>query len=106
MWWFRDLKYKLRWFLQRLTRGYSDDEVWSFRYAHARWCLKRLRAFRAKMKTHPAELTPEQWWDYISTMIEAFEIIERDDTDEIDREFGGVRRGLQLFADWYLHLWD
>jgi len=72
---------KLRFFWQRLTRGWDESETWSLDYTVARFIIPRLKFFRDNLHGHPDRtpsgkpLTFEGWQEIIDKMIFSFEHI-------------------------------
>lgn len=59
----RNVKLLLRefkFFWQRLTRGFGDDELWSLDDTIAEFILPRLKAFTKQRTSHPTGLTEEK----------------------------------------------
>ena len=53
------MRYKIRWFLQKLFRGYSDPEVWDLQWHTAKYVLPRLKKLRKIRHGFPAMLCEE-----------------------------------------------
>lgn len=118
-----NIKYMLIHWWQRRTRGFSDDVCWNLEYEMAKWILPRLRRYKEIKNGYPCELTEEQWDEYLSRMIRGFELyIANADTEppfdigwhepvddwrarhkECQKE---MQENLDLFWEYYRHLWD
>lgn len=110
----------LRFFYQRLTRGFDDSATWSLDTHLAQLIAPRLKLFK-KLNTHawpgPVEGMPEtglfstfeEWQEALGKMIYAFECYASEDRDywefsEVERK--KIQEGLFLFAKCYGALWD
>ncbi len=102
--WFRDT-----W--QRLTRGYTDSDIWNLDTTIAKFVLPRLRALRDGGGCgNPDGLTMEEWNALMGEMIYAFEYYASSE-DRIcatsnSNELSRIQGGLAAFAVYYCHLWD
>jgi hypothetical protein len=111
----------VRWFLQRLIRGYDDRSLWSLDFALFEWFLPKVRAFRkmSRMGTpyHPTRLdeygdpgamTEGEWNSILSEIeysLEYFVTRERWPCKG-DAEYRRVMRGYGLLFKWLPALWD
>jgi hypothetical protein len=97
----------IRYWWQRLTRGWDDSETWSLDHTFAHFALPRLRRFKEITIGCPAELTEEEWKDIIQEMIDAFDFFaNRQFTIEpTEEEWARANEGMRLFAKWYNYLW-
>ena len=101
---------------RRSPVGYALEEVWDLNDHLVAWVLPQLRAMQAAGPfSYPCELTAEQWEEYVAEMVRSLDIWDRDRrceplTDEEQREVyaEGSRydRGLELFGQWWRHLWQ
>ena len=103
--------------LQKLRRGYSDPEWYSFEYSHSEYCIPRLKHLRKVMNSWPGGFyeeiqTPEDWGKILDEMIEGFEAnlkldnCEYETTEEATKLRDKLDRGMTLFGKYYWHLWD
>lgn len=107
--WFLNLPDRVKWFFQRVFRGYDDPGWWDIEISLARWIIPRLKHLREHTHGYPPGVGGEESWDKIlGKIILAFELIVEmlgEDTnlppirDQIDE-------GLDLFRKWYFNLWD
>jgi hypothetical protein len=99
----RDIKF----FFQRVYRGWDDSETWSLDSSLAKIVLPRLKRFRELYGGRPARLTTEEWANIIDEMIFAFEFHTSEErwccTDK--DKWNRVNNGLELFGKYYSHLW-
>ena len=95
---------KIKFFFQRIKRGFDDSETWSLDYQFYRWLLPRLKRFRQLTKTYPCNMTYEKWLKDIDVAIADLEILT-DDTvfgDEYDEAY---KRFIKWFSKNLNHLW-
>jgi hypothetical protein len=93
--------------LQRVTRGFDDSELWSLDVTIARFVLPRLRAFAAVDHGHPNDMTMAQWQEAMAKMVRAFElIVEEDGAMMLPGRDEECQEGLDLFARYFRALWD
>jgi hypothetical protein len=103
----RRIKYAIKFFFQRLFRGWDDSETWALDGSLAQIIAPRLKRFKQVNNCHPDEFTEEEWDATIDKMIFAFEWASSEkkynwiDTEEFKR----VEEGIALFAKYYFHLW-
>jgi hypothetical protein len=102
---------------QREERGFDDTELWGLDCTIAKFIVPRLKAFLPYTEAaYPAHLKPEDsdegedkatesWTEIVQAMIDGFEIIANDQTVMDDEEKKKVQRALDLFRDYYFHLW-
>jgi hypothetical protein len=69
---------EIKWFFQRVFRGYSYVDLWNLNDHLSSVIHKRLLAFK-KMKRHgyPSDTTEEEWETSINDMLQAFDIINK-----------------------------
>ena len=94
---------------QRLTRGWSDDELWGLDFTIAKWLLPRLKGFKEQGCSfcHPCDTTPEEWKDMVDKMILTMELMKREGEQGFleDHEYKFVDEGLELFGKRFRNLW-
>ena len=101
------IKRSLHHFLQKLVRGFSDDETWSLDYSLAKLILPRLVRFKKLNIGYPHGLSEHEWNAKLDGMIVAFEFLgseERWDCYE-QKKWDEVQESLNEFAKYYLNLW-
>ena len=97
---------------QRIKNGFDASELWNFDSTISAFILPRLKMFKKIHHGYPGELTPKQWVKTIDKMIVAFEMVADDDLKynntkaDYKRNMKKIDEGLQLFAKWFLSLWD
>lgn len=100
-------KRSAKFFFQRLTRKWSDDETWNLDTRLAEHILPRLKRFKQLNTCYPPDITFEEWNKHLDAMIYAFDYLSQDiadrvETVEIEED---VQKGLDLFAQFYRGLW-
>lgn len=75
--------YEPKYFLQRLFRGWSDDQLWSLDYTLGNIIVKYLKLFKeSKRQGYPANLTEEEFEKILDDMIEGIDYLTNaDDCD-------------------------
>lgn len=100
---------------QKITRGWSDDDLWSLDLTIARFAAPRLRELQKNPVGWPDQhfKTCEDWEDAIGKMARAFElIIEENDTypawwgEGTAPEYKEIEDGLDLFRQHFRDLWQ
>ena len=110
--WKYEVWFKIKEYLRKKIRGYSDSEWYNFNTETAKYIIPRLKHLRKNLHGWPGEYqgfkTPEEWEKAIDEMIWTFEFINSDDFDFVkDRaKWDRMQNGLNLFAKNYTHLWD
>ena len=116
---------KVRFFFQRLTRGWDDSELWSLNYTIAKFTLPRLQRFKNYHMSYPNNdddyKSSEDWQKILDKMIYglqacihiwyAEEKIVVDDVvyekyEDIEWDWFRVSEGLELFGKYFRDLWD
>lgn len=104
--WYR-IKRSIKYFFQRIFRGWSDRDLWSLDLTIARFTLPRLKRFRERNIGTPGGFTEEEWKETLDMMIYAMESVVQDCAgmdDDIDWE--DVQIGLELFGKYFRELWE
>ena len=103
-------KFRIKMFLQKIFRGYSDEEIWNLNAHAALWILKRLIVFRNMDRISTAwhfeekrPLTLEEWNAIIDEMI-YYLLVVADEIYDIDLE--RYHKAKDLFAKYFIALWD
>ena len=109
---------QVKFFFQRMFRGYSDDEVWDLDNAILRFTLPRLKKLRKITQSFPCnfiEENTEEGWDkwkvMLDKMIHAIELKLKDeywfmDNEHRETDEAAVIEGMALFHEYFDALWD
>ena len=100
-------KRAIRFFFQRLTRGWDDGDTFSLDQPLAKLIAPRLRRFTEVRAGHPSDMTDEEWGAILDKMVAAFEWYASDDRWG-PNEFKNIEKhqeGIELFAKHYAGLW-
>ena len=100
---------EIRFFYQKITRGFSGKDLWDLRTGIAEFILPRLIEFRDITASHPPTISMHEWGIILSEMVIAFELIKKHNGDNSvvipDNDYRKIERGLRLFSEYYLDLW-
>lgn len=104
---------KLKWYIkqkwQKLTRGYSDEELWNLDSTICKWLLPRLKTFKEKTIGYPPDLkSPKEWDEILEKIILALELYNSDLLDSPEQariEGKQIKEGLELFGKYFGNLW-
>jgi hypothetical protein len=99
------LKRKIKFFYQRMTRGWDDSETWSLDYSLSKLILPRLLRF--KELRDPIVLSTGDWDSDMNKMIAAFEFLGSEERWNCydNNKWNEVQEGVDLFAKHYVNLW-
>lgn len=67
------MKREIKWFWQRITRGFDDRETWNLEITIAEFVLPRLKVFKKHNNGYPHTLTETEWESVLDDMIYAME---------------------------------
>lgn len=100
-------KIKQKW--QKLTRGYSDEELWNLDSTICEWLLPRLKTFKEKTIGYPPTLNSlKEWKDILEKIILALELHNSDLPDNPEQariEGKQIKEGFELFGKYFCNLW-
>ena len=102
----KDAYYFLRRKAFQVRHGFDYTDTWSLDYSLSKWILPRLKYFKDNHTSHPGCFTPEEWDAVLGKMIAAFELISEDDYLGDNSKQKIVDDGLDLFREFFQHLWD
>ena len=106
--WIRPARIFKHWW-QRLTRGFDDSETWSLDQTLATYIVPRMKRFRDVTISFPADHDSlEHWVETLDQIIEGFELIADDPTtfDRTPEQNAKIEQSLDLFRQYFFHLWD
>ena len=115
----KNLLNKIKYFIQRGVRGFSDEDVWSLDSYLMEWLPKALRQLSKYHVGYPSDLTGEKWVMILHKMADGFEAESKND----NAYFGGkinldkciknekiankkLQVSLKLFVKYFRDLWD
>ncbi len=120
--WLSDLRYNVKWWWQRSTRGYSDNDVWNAGNYIAKYALKLIKAYRDVDGPFGSPIPCEQYThdDWVATLDEIIWALERFDAfddpyydewgekskEEKNNWFDRRSRGLTMFGYYLFDIWD
>ena len=95
---------------QKITRGFTDEEIWNLDNTIAKWLLPRLKYLKENTCGYPPDLkTFEEWQDILQKMINAFELYNSDsnkfDLKQLKTEQEIIEEGIHLFGKYFGYLW-
>lgn len=112
---FEEIKYHISrfkyWYknkYQKITRGYSDEELWNLDATFVRWMLPRLKAFKEKTQGYPCDVSEDEWNDILNKIIKSFEVYMKDlpdDLEELRKDTETIKEGFKLFGERLYNLW-
>ena len=102
-WW--PTKRDVKFFFQRMTRGWDDSETWNLDTRLAEHILPRLKRFREVTIGCPADISWEEWTAALDKMIAAFEWHAADVNERDENFYTEAQKGIELFAKYYGYLW-
>lgn len=110
---------QIKWFFQRLTRGWDNRDVWSLDATISKFVLPRLELLKKVKHGVPCEFVDEngivnekEWNRIFDEMIWAHWFIVNQDNlpyyrvNDTKGEWERCRKGLEYFGKYYLNLWD
>ena len=109
-----NIKRKIKFFGQRLTKGWNDSETWDLDITIAKFIVPRLKRFRELNNGFPNGFTMETWGQTIDHMVESFEMIIQEktndnfiepDIEKAKQRFNRRQEGLILFGKYFHDLW-
>jgi len=110
----------LKYFYQRVTRGFSDKECWDLDRTIAKYIIPRLKVLKNLDSSHPIEFNSAREWNKaIDKMIWSFEFVLTDyGSSEYDfkntqkwkfkqsLKMKRYKEGMKLFVKHYNSLWN
>jgi hypothetical protein len=121
-WFLRDWYLKIKYFFQRIFRGYDDVMVWDIYGCIVDSYLKPLKIMRKNLIGHPPELTFDEWRSILDKIIFSFEAVYMNEHDckyheqlttllKEDRQRfidyqNQIDEGFLLFGKHFRSLWD
>ena len=99
---------KIKWIIQKICRGYSDEDLFSLDDTISRFILPRLKAFRECPGGYNDCYfnNMDEWVACIDKMIRAFEIMIEDEWFSDEKLTKEKNEGFRLFYEHYEALWN
>jgi hypothetical protein len=96
---------KIKWFFQRVFRGWSDADLWCLDYHLARYIYPRLKAFiksrRMGFYDNGGKWTSQHWEEILRKMLKSFKwLLDEKPEDKT------IQEGFELFGKHFMSLWD
>jgi hypothetical protein len=107
----RRIKRKIKFFIQRWTRGWDDSETWGLDSTIAKFTLPRLKRFKELKDGIPMGFTEKSWNETLDKMIFALGLCLDEDRwfegakEEQEALAARVQEGLELFGKYFRSLW-
>jgi hypothetical protein len=107
----RQQYYRMKYFIQRGKRGYSNRDLWGFDNYLSTMLPTALRQLADVAHGYPSEdgMTFEKWQEMIRKMADGFEAMSFDvgiSQEEYEERKKKFREGMELFIEYYENLWD
>lgn len=101
------MRRKIKFFLQRLIRGWDDSDTWSLDYTLCKWLLPRLKRFRELQNGWPADFETQEEWNVVLDKIEKSiqAVANQDEDDSWFTNHREYQEGLELFGKYLINLW-
>lgn len=113
----RDVPRRIRWFIQRGRRGYSDRDLWSLDHYLLSWLPEALDTFKERTHGYPEGITSEEWDEILTKIADDLRearfasnfgdedrMISIDEREEIlTTKFDET---WELLGKWFFSLWD
>lgn len=80
--WFWDTYRTIKFGFQRMFRGYSNQELYSFHYCFVERYIKILKDFKKHNVAYPTNMTEEHWDEILDEMIYHLEMMDEDNVTE------------------------
>jgi len=88
------------------NHGWDPTETWNLDITIAKFVLPRLKYLKENTHGYPASITSEEWDGILSKIILMFSLTIEENIDNTEESAQQAKEGLQLFAEYYRHLWD
>jgi len=97
----RDIKF----FFQRLFRGWDDGDTFSLDHSLAKLIAPRLKRFKEVSIAVPYGVEEKEWAEMLDTMIASFEYFGSETRWLNPQEEIKHQKGIDLFSKYYTSLW-
>lgn len=68
----KDIPYKIKWFIQRGKRGYSDCDIFDMSYWFIQVIVPMLKQLKETKHGYPCDMTEKEWDNQLDKMIKCF----------------------------------
>lgn len=115
----KDLINKIKYFIQRGKRGYSDEDIWNIDSYLMEWLPKALRQLAKHHIGYPSGLSDKQWISILNKMADGFDAERINDNLYFDGKISvcdavknekivheKLQNSLKLFVKYFRNLWD
>lgn len=99
-------QYEVKYFFQRLFRGYDDQAIWNLNIYIARKMTKPLKKLRTRHYGYPCELNDDKWNEILDKIIYSVEEVARDDGYLLSEDYKKIQEGFELLGKYFTSLWD
>lgn len=94
----------------KLTRGFTDEEIWNLDHTAAEWLIPRLKYLKENTCGYPPDFESfGEWLKILQKMIDAFELYLEDewpdDPEVMKKQNEIIEEGMQLFGKYFRNLW-
>jgi hypothetical protein len=107
------IPYRFRMFLQKLFRGYADDEVWNLGFSLCKWVHPRLKHLIENHDGYPSRYerfeeknAVRAYNSDLKEMLWFVELIIRNDWKEMGKNKERMKRAEKLCGENIFYLWD
>jgi|SaaInl8_200m_RNA_FD_contig_41_2472063_length_1844_multi_5_in_0_out_0_1 hypothetical protein len=101
----RDKKSSKKLQKQLVNDGFDSSETWSLDTTIAKFVYPRIKHLRKIVHGYPHELSEKKWDKILKKMEYSFMMLQ-DEIDDYEETYPRIEKGLQLFAKYFVHLWD
>ena len=121
----KDLRRKIKYAIQRVSKGYDDCDVFEFYDSFIKRNIKILKDFKKNLQGHPGNLTDEEWNNVLQEIIDC---LKNSDEDKVIQKLFGddfydnwsiekqkqvdefrehnKNKAFELLNQWFFNLWD
>lgn len=70
----RESSRSIKYFFQRVFRGWDDTETWCLQYEFIKWLFPRLKRFKKISIAYPCCYTEQEWDEFLQNLIDKMEV--------------------------------
>lgn len=106
---------KIKYFLQRVFRGYSDDEIYDLSYFILDYVYPRFKEFvKSERHGYPLGFSKEEWEETLHLIERAFDLkkaeidgeLDFENAHELEEYYEEMFKGFKLFGEYFMYFWD